>query len=384
MVRSLFLCENLSLICLALILVDIHVEGFSTIGSGAYVRILPISLTGAKSLDHGSLEVDKDDKVVCQVDNFDGISINRRAAIRNIIVISTAISSADPFPAVAYPGEVIANTKVELDSLKDLPPISENCIRLYLCRHGQTENNRLRIVQGARVDPPLNINGKSQATNLGLALGRADPKPKIFFSSSLLRAKMTADLAANVNDPDPAEIDFSSVSSKKRIISRQLAALAEIDFGPVADGKPISTVEGEMAKTYTKWATGDVDFRPEGGGDSGREVLIRVCEALETLVNEAKAADVPCVAAVTHSAYLRVLVGIVLDEPLIQSSIRKIRNGSITVVDVPKDLRSRLIGSKPKLLGGWISRTPRDFTLSVPLCKMIRINETRHVPLDKI
>ena len=92
----------------------------------------------------------------------------------------------------------------------------------------------------------------------------------------------------------------------------------------------------------------------------------------------------PCVAAVTHSAYLRVLVGMVLNEPLIRSSVRKIRNGSVTVVDVPKDLRSRMIGSKPKLLGGWLSQKPRDFTLSVPLCKMIRINEARHLPLDKI
>lgn len=101
-------------------------------------------------------------------------------------------------------------------------------------------------------------------------------------------------------------------------------------------------------------------------------------------MNEAKAAGVPCVAAVTHSAYLRVLVGVVLDEPLIKSSVRKIRNGSVTVIDVPKDLRSRMIGSKPKLLGGWLSRKPKDFSLSIPLCKTIRINEVRHLPLDKI
>ena len=92
----------------------------------------------------------------------------------------------------------------------------------------------------------------------------------------------------------------------------------------------------------------------------------------------------PCVAAVTHSAYLRVLVGVVLDEPLLRSSVRKIRNGSVTVVDVPKDLQSRMIDSKPKLLGGWLSRKPNDFSLSVPVCNMIRINETRHLPLDKI
>ena len=97
-------------------------------------------------------------------------------------------------------------------------------------------------------------------------------------------------------------------------------------------------------------------------------------------MNEAKAADVPCVVAVTHSAYLRVLVGMILDEPLIKSSVRKLRNGSVTVVDVPKNLNSRMLGPKPKLLGGWLSQKPRDFTLSIPTCKTIRFNEVRHLP----
>jgi len=306
--------------------------------------------------------------------------------MRNTVVFSAAAAAAvsGPFSAVAYPGETITNTEVDLDCLTDLPPISENSIRIFFCRHGQTENNRLRIVQGARVDPPVNINGRAQATNLGLALKRADPKPELFFSSPLLRAQMTAEIAASASSNDRIETDSSSTSSKYLVKPKQLSALAEIDFGPVADGQPISVVQEKMVQTYTKWAMGDVDFRPEGGGDNGREGLSRVCEALEVLVKEAKAANVPCVAAVTHSAYLRVLVGMVLDEPLIKSSVRKIRNGSVTVIDVPKDLRSRMMGSKPKLLGGWLSRKPKDFSLSVPTCNTIRINETRHLPLDKI
>ena len=264
MAKFLLFCDILPvLICLAFILVDIlHVEAFSGIGSGATVRTLPRSLTRVKSLDR----IGEDDKDVFQVGDFEEGSISRRAAMRNAIVISAAMSSSNPLPAIAYPGEVITNTEVELDCLRDLPPISDDSIRLYLCRHGQTENNRLRIVQGARVDPPVNINGKAQATNLGLALAHADPKPEVFFSSALLRAKMTAEIAAN------AEMDSSSTSSRNRIVPRQLSALAEIDFGPVADGQPISAVQDKMTEAYTKWAMGDVDFRPEGGGDNGREV----------------------------------------------------------------------------------------------------------------
>lgn len=394
------------LICCAVSLPDaFRVEAFSAIGSGARVRTLSNRYQQLKSHHH----LDDSGEEIPRIGYFDESPISRRKAIQNAALIPATLALFDAFPAAAYPGEVITNTEVDLECLKDLPPIADGYVRLYLCRHGQTENNRLRIVQGARVDPPVNINGEAQATNLGLALGRADPKPELFFSSSLLRAKMTAEIAANANN-----------LTKDRIKPKELSSLSEIDFGPVADGQPISAVQEKMTKAYTQWALGDVDFRPEGGGDNGREVrqlslsivdmfyilvllvnvcyhslqmfvslhflkvLIRVCEALEVLVNEANAAEVPCVAAVTHSAYLRVLVGVVLNEPLIKSSVRKIRNGSVTVVDVPRDLNSRMIGSKPKLLGGWLSRKPKDFSLSIPVCQAIRINETRHLPLDII
>lgn len=55
------------------------------------------------------------------------------------------------------------------DCLLDLPPITPGCVRLYLCRHGQTENNRLRKMQGARVDPEINKNGYEQAERLGIS-----------------------------------------------------------------------------------------------------------------------------------------------------------------------------------------------------------------------
>jgi len=329
----------------------IRIEAFpGIVGNG---RTLTRSLVIVKSLNNKC--VDDDDK-----------SLSRRAAMQNSIIISTTLFKSNRAYAKESPSET--NAAVKLDCLKDLPPKPQDCIRLYLCRHGQTENNRLRIVQGARVDPPINQQGKAQATSLGLALSYSNEKPAFFFSSNLLRAKMTAEIAANaMNNP---------------IKPKQLSSLAEIDFGPVVEGKPVSAVQEKMAQTYSKWVIGDIDYRPEGGGDSGREVLIRACEALEALVNEAKALQVTSVAAVSHSAYLRVLLGMILDESLLQASFRDLRNGSITVVDVPKNLNKRMIGSKPKLLGGWLSRKPNDFSLDIPICNTVRINEVRHLPLD--
>lgn len=261
MIKSFPFCSILpALIGLIFILPDaLRVMAFSAIGSGATVRALPINWSHLESLGH----IDSGDEHICRMDDFEESAMSRRAAIRNAVLVPAATAVFDPFPAVAYPGELITSTETDFDCLKDLPPIEDGYVRLYLCRHGQTENNRLRIVQGARVDPPVNINGEAQATNLGLALGRADPKPELFFSSSLLRAEMTAEIAANANN---------SASSRNRVKPRQLSALAEIDFGPMADGQPISAVQNKMQKVYIEWATGNVNFRPEGGGDTGREV----------------------------------------------------------------------------------------------------------------
>lgn len=149
---------------------------------------------------------------------------------------------------------------VNLNSLADLPPVTDGCVRIFLCRHGQTENNRLRKVQGARVDPPINENGQEQAHTLGKAIGRVKPSPGLFFCSNLQRAKMTAEIAAAEVNP--------------KIKVTKLNSLAEVDFGPVAEGRPVALAKAGMQATYAAWATGNIDFRPQEGGDSGREVSI--------------------------------------------------------------------------------------------------------------
>jgi broad specificity phosphatase PhoE len=97
------------------------------------------------------------------------------------------------------------------------------------------------------------------------------------------------------------------------------------------------------------------------------------------LAREAQASN-GCIAAVTHSAFLRILIGMLLDESLVESASRKIVNGGVTVIDIPKDLKTRPLGSKPKLLGGLLSQVPIDFELEIPICKVVRVNEARHLP----
>jgi hypothetical protein len=163
------------------------------------------SLVSSSALDQDKIKEDPDERSY----NFD----RRR-------VLGACLAPLVLLPAGAL--STVTEVEPDLDCLLDLPPVANDHVRLYLCRHGQTENNRLRKVQGARVDPPINDNGTLQATNFGKALARADPCPEVFFSSNLQQARMTADIAARQVDP--------------KIKTQQLTPLAEVDFGPVAEG----------------------------------------------------------------------------------------------------------------------------------------------------
>lgn len=176
-------------------------------------------------------------------------NLSRRDALSKCIV-----------PLVLFPSSAFSNEfpTEDFDCLVDLPPLQNDSVRLFLCRHGQTENNRLRKVQGARVDPPINYNGFCQAQNAGKAMARAKPSPQQFFCSQLQRAKMTAELASSEINP--------------RILPREVDLLKEVDFGPVAEGQPVALAKAGMDATYAAWAIGSVDYRPSEGGESGREV----------------------------------------------------------------------------------------------------------------
>ena len=67
----------------------------------------------------------------------------------------------------------------------------QNCCTIYLTRHGETEWNEKRIIQG-HSDIPLNEKGKLQSEQLGEKL--KDIHFEAVFSSDLIRAKRTAEI----------------------------------------------------------------------------------------------------------------------------------------------------------------------------------------------
>ena len=163
------------------------------------------------------------------------------------------------FPA--YAEENCTEALSQLDCLSDLPPLQPDCVRVFLCRHGQTENNRLHLIQGARADPDLNDFGKLQAQSLGQALQRSSsPRPSLFLHSDLKRAKQTATIAASqFTNPSHIPIQMESV-------------LSEVDFGQVAEGQPVKYYRGSMAAAYADWSIGRLDAKMAGEGETGYEV----------------------------------------------------------------------------------------------------------------
>ena len=155
---------------------------------------------------------------------------------------------------------------------------------VYLIRHGQTEFNKLKIVQGSGVDSSLNDVGISQAQKFyehynGIPFG------KIFISG----LKRTYETAMPFID--------------KKIPFEKLADLNEISWG-IFEGKPSTK---EMHKAYHKlngaWEEGRFEERMKGG-ESANELK----ERLERAVERIKLEPVDKLLVVSHGRAMRCLV----------------------------------------------------------------------------
>ena len=200
---------------------------------------------------------------------------NRRRVLTTATTAWTTVHSSSPNIAVAVSEGNIDATAAAWNGLQDLPTYDpKTTVRLYLCRHGETDFNRNNMIQGARIDPPINDFGREQAQRLGQVLARtiavaphstlasATKSPVLILHSPLLRAKQTAEVVA----------EQMRLRSTTTPTLRPLGSLAEVDFGGVAEGAPVSQYRSELLALYTSWAVGNYQARMPAGGESGLEV----------------------------------------------------------------------------------------------------------------
>ena len=211
-------------------------------------------------------------------------SSDRRKTLERLVATCALVSLATPsLSSAADPAETTqASTTTVVDEpdfacLADLGPIPDDAVRIYLCRHGQTENNRLRLVQGSRMNPPLNDNGRQQAQRLGRALQQAAVPPSALYHSPLDRARQTAEIAAaqfDVESMDVKDNDNNDAQPTTTTTTRTgvLESIREIDFGPTADGTKVKQAQQQMTVTYAQWAFGRLHVKMASDGESGKEV----------------------------------------------------------------------------------------------------------------
>ncbi len=161
---------------------------------------------------------------------------------------------------------------------------------LYLARHGETDYNRRRLMQGRSIDASLNERGALQAE--ALAERMADVPLDAVYASTLKRAWQTADLLARPHG----------------LVPLLLPDLVEMAWGEL-EGKPILEFADYLKEVGAAWKTGRFEHRI-GGGESILDVQARA-KAVWTHLNESHA-DGETAFVVTHGRFLRVLLTVAL------------------------------------------------------------------------
>lgn len=178
-------------------------------------------------------------------------------------------------------------------------------MRLLLVRHGQSEWNAGRVLQG-QADVPLSDIGRAQAAALRPVMVRLSPDRVV--TSDLLRATETA-----------AILGYPS--------ARPEPAFREIDVG-VWQGRSIPELAAAEAENYAGWRAGT--YRPDGGEDWGAFVA-RVEKAIRT---ECTAVGDETLLMVCHGGVIRAAMQALLG--LRPQSILPVAPASLTVLRLAK------------------------------------------------
>ncbi|RKM61263.1 histidine phosphatase family protein [Butyrivibrio sp. CB08] len=154
-------------------------------------------------------------------------------------------------------------------------------MKIYLTRHGQTDYNKKRMMQG-RSDIPLNDVGIAQATARRQQLG--DIKFDAVYSSPLVRAVKTASIIGDVSEEE--------VITDERII--------EANFGKYE----LMNYYGTGLKMMAYWSLPEIFPAPEGV-ETIKEMRARTASFIEELLQH----DYETVLVACHGGIIRPIRG---------------------------------------------------------------------------
>ncbi len=180
--------------------------------------------------------------------------------------------------------------------------------RLILARHGETDWNVQRRIQGGSSDVPLNAVGRKQANSIGIALRQR--QVQAIFSSPQVRAMDTA----------------RAIASHHRIEVVAVPALREIEAGEF-EGRMVDALEVSLSHFLLADGKGELPRMPSGEGLT--ELRARAWPAIEGIIAGRSSGDV---VVVSHYFTVLVIICSALGLPL--TSLRQLRTstGSISTI----------------------------------------------------
>jgi len=194
-------------------------------------------------------------------------------------------------------------------------PEATGGVRLYLCRHGQTDYNAKGMIQGCGIDRELSEVGLAQAVCIGEAL-REVPLD-VVGSSTLKRAMQTAEAVRKHH------ATANSVEHR---------GLREMDFGDF-EGKRPDEVQDLYDSVTGAWAEGRLDAAWPAG-ESPLEVVQRARQALIDILGATHQNTTRHVALVTHGRLNKILLSSLLGLGLQNSHHLTQANCCINVIDI--------------------------------------------------
>jgi len=190
--------------------------------------------------------------------------------------------------------------------------------RVIFVRHGETEMNHLRVMQGA-VAAELNETGRRQAQAAAQALSAY--KPAALYSSPYLRAVQTAQIIGRALK--------LSITESTRLREQGLGEWENRSWEEIAAADPTIQVKRQ---TEGWW------FCPPAG-----EPRLRVRHRMLAFIGQAQEAHPGAtVAAVTHGGALYFLAHALLDRVPMGTAVMRFDNCGFTVVEADEE-RVRLI-----------------------------------------
>lgn len=196
--------------------------------------------------------------------------------------------------------------------------------RILFIRHGETEWNRIKRIQG-HIDMPLAQSGLAQAERLAARLAReADDGAGLdaIYASDLMRARQTAQPSASA-----LGLPLQLVPGLRE---RHYGAFQGLDRHQIAVRFP---------EAYAVWQTRDAGFVPEGG-ESSRMFYDRVLQAVAEVVAAHPGARIACV---THGGVLDCIYRRARGLPLDVPRSYPLLNASINTVEFDREGRAAIV-----------------------------------------